>query len=90
MRSRWRKRVVSIPGVGENLTQRHADCDVIGNIPESLDASCLEVSNMIPKTPHRLFNLPLPSHAARLPIYPHTTVAQVRLNSLGVHVLTDS
>ena len=45
-------------GVDRNLTSALLTRDVLGNTPESLDASCLEVSNMTFKTPTGLFNLP--------------------------------
>ena len=68
MTQKW----VSIFGVGRNLTGALLNQDVLGNTPKSLEASCLEVSNMTSKTATGFFNLPLPYHAARLPIYPHS------------------
>ena len=87
MRSRWRRRVYQCLELGENLTSALLKCNVVGNISESLDASCLEVSNMTSKVPTG-FSTFL-SHT--MPYnFPYTRIAQVRSSSLAVHVLIAS
>ena len=87
MRSRWRKRVYQYLELGENLISALLNCDVIGNIPESLDASCLEVSNIAPKNPTG-FSTFL-SHTMPYD-FPYTRIAKVRSNFLAFHVLIAS
>ena len=81
------QKCVSISVVGENLTSALLNRDVIGNIPKSLNASCLEVSNMAPENPTGFSTL----HSHTMPYnFPSTRIAPVRSSSLALHVLIAS